>query len=198
MFSCRFKSITKQFFRKADGVVLTYDITLHDSFKSVRPWLVSIHEAVGGPVPIMLLGNKSDRESMRQVATGEGEKLAKVRHKTLKLQTQSNFARFMPTTEIFVSNVIISSPCLTGSMFVILRVQCLYRLQCARGHGTPSQVQMNSNTLSHVTLSIIALLNSLSGYNPRQHIINFGMVKIALLLLDSFSSTTPSVLFPNN
>ncbi|XP_060745992.1 EF-hand calcium-binding domain-containing protein 4B [Tachysurus vachellii] len=73
----RFKSITKQFFRKADGVVLTYDITLRDSFKSVRPWLVSIQEAVGGPVPIMLLGNKSDRESMRQVATGEGEKLAK-------------------------------------------------------------------------------------------------------------------------
>ncbi|XP_027007656.1 EF-hand calcium-binding domain-containing protein 4B isoform X1 [Tachysurus fulvidraco] len=73
----RFKSITKQFFRKADGVVLTYDITLRDSFKSVRPWLMSIQEAVGGPVPIMLLGNKSDRESMRQVATGEGEKLAK-------------------------------------------------------------------------------------------------------------------------
>lgn len=73
----RFRSITKQFFRKADGVVVTYDITLCDSFKSVRSWLVSIQETVGGPVPIMLLGNKSDRESMRQVATGEGERLAK-------------------------------------------------------------------------------------------------------------------------
>lgn len=80
LFSCRFQSITKQFFRKADGVVVTYDVTLRDSFKSVRPWLMSIQEAVGGPVPIMLLGNKSDRESMRQVATEEGEKLAKVRH----------------------------------------------------------------------------------------------------------------------
>ncbi|KAK3544212.1 hypothetical protein QTP86_008306 [Hemibagrus guttatus] len=76
----RFQSITKQFFRKADGVVVTYDITLRDSFKSVRPWLVSIQEAVGGPVPIMLLGNKSDRESMRQVATEEGEKLANEAH----------------------------------------------------------------------------------------------------------------------
>ncbi|TSK13297.1 EF-hand calcium-binding domain-containing protein 4B [Bagarius yarrelli] len=72
----RFQSITKQFFRKADGIVVTYDITLRDSFKSVRSWLVSIQEAVGGPVPIMILGNKSDRESMRQVATEEGEKLA--------------------------------------------------------------------------------------------------------------------------
>ncbi|KAG7320429.1 hypothetical protein KOW79_016282 [Hemibagrus wyckioides] len=76
----RFQSITKQFFRKADGVVVTYDITLRDSFKSVRPWLMSIQEAVGGPIPIMLLGNKSDRESMREVATKEGEKLAKEAH----------------------------------------------------------------------------------------------------------------------
>ncbi|KAM9468235.1 EF-hand calcium-binding domain-containing protein 4B isoform 1-T4 [Clarias gariepinus] len=73
----RFRSITKQFFRKADGVVVTYDITQHDSFKSVRSWLVSIQETVGDSVPIMLLGNKSDSESMRQVAAGEGEKLAK-------------------------------------------------------------------------------------------------------------------------
>lgn len=76
----RFRSITKQFFRKADGVVVTYDITQHDSFKSVRSWLVSIQETVGDSVPIMLLGNKSDSESMRQVAAGEGEKLAKVKH----------------------------------------------------------------------------------------------------------------------
>ncbi|KAF5895953.1 ras and EF-hand domain-containing protein, partial [Clarias magur] len=73
----RFRSITKQFFRKADGVVVTYDITQHDSFKAVRSWLVSIQETVGGSIPIMLLGNKSDRETMRQVATAEGEKLAK-------------------------------------------------------------------------------------------------------------------------
>lgn len=79
LLSCRFRSITKQFFHKADGVVVIYDITLRDSFNSVRSWLVSIQETVGSPVPIMLLGNKLDRESMRQVATGEGEKLAKVR-----------------------------------------------------------------------------------------------------------------------
>lgn len=78
-FPCRFRSITKQFFRKADGVVVIYDITLRDSFKAVCPWLVSIQETIGDPIPIILLGNKSDQESMRQVATREGENLAKVR-----------------------------------------------------------------------------------------------------------------------
>lgn len=79
LFSYRFRSIAKQFFRRADGVVVIYDITLSDSFRSVYHWLLSIQDAVSDPIPIMLLGNKSDREGMRQVATREGEKLAKVR-----------------------------------------------------------------------------------------------------------------------
>ncbi|KAI4887491.1 hypothetical protein NFI96_017742 [Prochilodus magdalenae] len=72
----RYRSITKQFFRKADGVVVIYDVTMHNSFKSVRPWLASIHEAVGEPIPIMILGNKSDKENMREVPFKEGKRLA--------------------------------------------------------------------------------------------------------------------------
>ncbi|XP_066524731.1 EF-hand calcium-binding domain-containing protein 4B [Hoplias malabaricus] len=73
----RYRSITKQFFRKADGVVVIYDVTAHNSFRSVQPWLSSIHEAVGDPIPIMLIGNKSDKESIREVPTIAGKRLAK-------------------------------------------------------------------------------------------------------------------------
>ncbi|XP_067283070.1 EF-hand calcium-binding domain-containing protein 4B [Pseudorasbora parva] len=72
----RYRSITKQFFRKADGVVVIYDITMEDSFRSVRPWLNSIQEAVGDPIPVMLLGNKSDQENEREVQTKEADILA--------------------------------------------------------------------------------------------------------------------------
>ncbi|XP_056113539.1 EF-hand calcium-binding domain-containing protein 4B-like [Rhinichthys klamathensis goyatoka] len=72
----RYRSITKQFFRKADGVVVIYDITMEDSFRSVRPWLTSIQEAVGDPIPVMLLGNKSDQENVREVQTKEADMLA--------------------------------------------------------------------------------------------------------------------------
>ncbi|RXN02346.1 ras and EF-hand domain-containing-like protein [Labeo rohita] len=72
----RYRSITKQFFRKADGVVVIYDITMEDSFRSVRPWLTSIQEAVGDPIPVMLLGNKSDKENEREVQTKEADMLA--------------------------------------------------------------------------------------------------------------------------
>nr|XP_058936678.1 EF-hand calcium-binding domain-containing protein 4B isoform X2 [Kogia breviceps] len=40
----RYRSITQQFFRKADGVVVLYDLTARQSFLAVRPWLSSVEE----------------------------------------------------------------------------------------------------------------------------------------------------------
>ncbi|XP_061107831.1 EF-hand calcium-binding domain-containing protein 4B isoform X1 [Conger conger] len=73
----RYRSITKQFFRKADGVVVMYDITSVQTFTAVRQWLTSIQEGAGEFIPIMLLGNKTDKENERQVQSRLGEKLAK-------------------------------------------------------------------------------------------------------------------------
>ncbi|XP_066580267.1 EF-hand calcium-binding domain-containing protein 4B [Amia ocellicauda] len=73
----RYRSITKQFFRKADGVIVMYDITSEQTFTSVRHWLTSVHEGAGDDIPIMLLGNKTDKESEREVQMKVGEKLAK-------------------------------------------------------------------------------------------------------------------------
>ncbi|XP_046890340.1 EF-hand calcium-binding domain-containing protein 4B [Hypomesus transpacificus] len=73
----RYRSITKQFFRKADGVVVMYDITSEQSFTAVRQWLTSVQEGAGEDIPIMLLGNKTDKESEREVQGRVGKKLAK-------------------------------------------------------------------------------------------------------------------------
>ncbi|XP_034391405.1 ras and EF-hand domain-containing protein homolog isoform X2 [Cyclopterus lumpus] len=73
----RYRSITKQFFRKADGVVVMYDITTVQSFTAVRQWLTSVKEGAGEDIPTLLLGNKTDKEIERQVQKGVGERLAK-------------------------------------------------------------------------------------------------------------------------
>ncbi|XP_033997891.1 ras and EF-hand domain-containing protein homolog [Trematomus bernacchii] len=73
----RYRSITKQFFRKADGVVVMYDITAVQSFTAVRQWLTNVKEGAGEDIPIMLLANKTDKEIERQVQKGVGERLAK-------------------------------------------------------------------------------------------------------------------------
>ncbi|XP_039911432.1 EF-hand calcium-binding domain-containing protein 4B isoform X1 [Hirundo rustica] len=73
----RYRSITKQFFRKADGVIVMYDITARDTFTAVKQWLISIEEAAGENVPVLLLGNKTDNEKEREVPMGMGDHLAK-------------------------------------------------------------------------------------------------------------------------
>ncbi|XP_015740382.1 ras-related protein Rab-44 isoform X3 [Coturnix japonica] len=72
----RYRSITKQFFRKADGVVLMYDITSQYSFADVHYWLSCIQEGAEDGVTVLLLGNKTDCAAERQVPTQEGERLA--------------------------------------------------------------------------------------------------------------------------
>ncbi|XP_067387765.1 ras-related protein Rab-44 [Emydura macquarii macquarii] len=73
----RYHSITKQFFRKADGVVLMYDVTSEYSFADVRYWLSCIQEGAGDGVIVLLLGNKTDCAAERKISTEEGERLAK-------------------------------------------------------------------------------------------------------------------------
>ncbi|XP_031461617.1 ras-related protein Rab-44 isoform X2 [Phasianus colchicus] len=72
----RYHSVTKQFFRKADGVVLMYDVTSQYSFADVHYWLSCIQEGAEDGVTVLLLGNKTDCAAERQVPTQEGERLA--------------------------------------------------------------------------------------------------------------------------
>ncbi|NWR66104.1 RAB44 protein, partial [Bucorvus abyssinicus] len=38
----RFRSITRQYFRKADGILVMYDVTAKCSFTAVRNWMSSV------------------------------------------------------------------------------------------------------------------------------------------------------------
>lgn len=72
----RFYSITEQFFRKADGMVVMYDVTSRQTFTAVRRWLNCIQEKVMDDIIILLLGNKIDCDVERQVTFEDGKKLA--------------------------------------------------------------------------------------------------------------------------
>ncbi|KAM9739954.1 ras-related protein Rab-44 isoform 3-T5 [Dama dama] len=72
----RYHSVTRQLLRKADGVVLMYDVTSQESFVHVRYWLDCLQDAESDDVVILLLGNKTDCEEDRQVSTEAGQQLA--------------------------------------------------------------------------------------------------------------------------
>ena len=72
----RYKSITLNLIKDANGILLMYDITNPESFDSIPNWIKSIKEHKGCSFPIILLGNKIDLESDRKISKEQGEKLA--------------------------------------------------------------------------------------------------------------------------
>ena len=72
-----FRAITKSYYRMAMGVLLVYDVTNRISFCDIPGWYRSIIENCAEGIPIVLVGNKSDRpESQRKVTYREGQELA--------------------------------------------------------------------------------------------------------------------------
>ena len=70
----RFKSVSASFVKKADGVILIYDIGEKDSFEAVENWIKSIREIGKDKLPIILVGNKCDlSDDKRQVSLKEGQ-----------------------------------------------------------------------------------------------------------------------------
>ena len=66
----RFKSITKSFFRNANGIIFVYDITQKNSFKNVKDWIKD-SEANDSGFKRILVGNKIDLQNKRQVQLNE-------------------------------------------------------------------------------------------------------------------------------
>ena len=73
----RFRSITKNYYKGAHGIILLYDVTSRKTFENVANWVTQIKEEVSDKVNIILVGNKIDDEKNRKVSTKEGEEIAK-------------------------------------------------------------------------------------------------------------------------
>uniref|UniRef100_UPI00358EA925 ras and EF-hand domain-containing protein homolog isoform X2 n=1 Tax=Myxine glutinosa TaxID=7769 RepID=UPI00358EA925 len=83
----RFRSIAKSYFRRAQGVLLLYDVMSERSFLDVRQWLDDIKISAESEIPIMIVGNKTDlRKKMddadiptmkkNYISSADGERLA--------------------------------------------------------------------------------------------------------------------------
>ena len=75
----RFKSITANYLRNAEGVILVYDLTSTESFENLKFWIESIKNNLGNDdiIPIIIIGNKIDLEDARVINKSVAEKFAK-------------------------------------------------------------------------------------------------------------------------
>ena len=65
----RFDAINEQYFQKADGILLVFDISKLSSFNKIKNYYInSIKEKCKAGIPIILLGNKTDLQDQREVS----------------------------------------------------------------------------------------------------------------------------------
>ena len=73
----KFRSLTDDYFKNAKGMILVYDVTQKSTFLALDSWFEKIQEKCIKDVKILLIGNKTDLKSERQVSTEEGINYAK-------------------------------------------------------------------------------------------------------------------------
>ena len=72
----RFKNIISSYYRGANGILLIYDVTEKESFKSLSNWLIEIEKNGNKNVLKVLIGNKSDLEDKRVISFNQGKEFS--------------------------------------------------------------------------------------------------------------------------
>ncbi|KAG6581588.1 Ras-related protein RGP1, partial [Cucurbita argyrosperma subsp. argyrosperma] len=90
----RYRAVTSAYYRGAVGAMLVYDMTKRQSFDHITRWLDELRGHADKNIVIMLIGNKSDLDSLRLVPTEDAKEFA---------QMESLF--FMETSALEATNV---------------------------------------------------------------------------------------------
>ena len=72
----KFRAITRQYYKDAQGVILVYDITNRDTFDDLDTWVEDIRNSSPADCVVALVANKSDLDDKRNVTTQEGKNKA--------------------------------------------------------------------------------------------------------------------------
>lgn len=58
----KYRAISKQYYKKANGILLLYDVTSRESFLGIKEWIRDINNMVTMKPSLILVGNKIDLE----------------------------------------------------------------------------------------------------------------------------------------
>ncbi|KAF8263407.1 GTPase [Lactarius quietus] len=90
----RYRAITAAYYRGAVGALLLYDVTKPSTFASIKRWVEELREHASPHIVTLLVGNKTDLESLRAVTTEEAAAFA-----------AENGMDFIETSALDASNV---------------------------------------------------------------------------------------------
>ncbi|KRX10672.1 P-loop containing nucleoside triphosphate hydrolase [Pseudocohnilembus persalinus] len=106
----RFNIITQQYYKNAMGIVMAYSVTDKQSFQNIEKWMEQIKDGAPENVCIVLIGNKCDLYTERQVTLEQGQQLAdffKIPFfETSALENTNIDNTFLTLTKIVKKNII--------------------------------------------------------------------------------------------
>jgi len=114
----KYRSISKIYFQRVQGIILMYDITKRESFESLGNWTKLIFDNLDY-IPIVLIGNKlDDAEKNRIVREEEGQSFAD-EHNFLFFEASALNGKNVNTAVISLCEFIISHLRRTNSFDII-------------------------------------------------------------------------------
>jgi len=84
----RFKALTRGYYRGALGALLVYSVISKHTFENCENWLEELIQHADPGILVMLVGNKTDLDQVREVQTAEGLNFAQ-KHKLLFIETSA-------------------------------------------------------------------------------------------------------------
>jgi small GTP-binding protein len=74
----KFRSISRQYYRDADGILLLFDLTNSKSFINVSHWLEEIRSTCLKEVAVILIGTKHDLSKSREISFKDAESYSRL------------------------------------------------------------------------------------------------------------------------
>ena len=73
----RYKAFSSAYYNGSHGAIIAYDITNSETFDNVKTWINELKNHLDfSKLVVMIIGNKTDLENMRQVTEEQGRSLA--------------------------------------------------------------------------------------------------------------------------
>jgi len=105
----RFRAITPAYYRSVDGIILVYDVTDSRTFDHTSQWLADVERYAENSPHIMLVGNKADLESQREVTEQAAQAFAD-EHKLTFIETSAK-----TSTNVEAAFLLLTQDILRGS-----------------------------------------------------------------------------------
>ena len=102
-----YRSVARSYYRGSTAALLVYDVSDRSSFNNISKWLRDAQDFGSEDLVIMVIGNKADLVSTREVTWDEGETFAK-ENGLLFMETSAKTAQNVEEAFVEITRVIIS------------------------------------------------------------------------------------------